>query len=552
MRDKVSASKHGKDVFMERFKAYYLVLFSVAFIAIYQNCGNFASNDLASTLEGGPVPTISSSIAGPTTVTPIPIQVNFNREVVGMSIAAVQVTRGVASNFRVVQDGRNFTFDVTPSDWGDVIVYIPPRAVKDTIGKESMPSNTFSIVFGTSNGNRFLVDIVDERKFPFYFNKTGAGIPFGTPCAITAQSNERDVTCILDIPEGDVYFHGFEFNFQSPPGMCRYIERTNYSYYNYETGIGPKNISVFVNENNEPHPGCGATNAARCASIDGGPIVTEAIMLNPPADLEIVGVTGANPLCRYDYTGVGGPNCCLGNYRLSKSVIPKRVNVGDPTPAAVISGPLDLNWGGSFKGCLGGPGADDAMWPKTSDGFPINLIESAANGVNAKYKIQKPIDLYDYYSISAANYYTPSATDRTSLFPGIVSRAPLAIDPITDRRLSSNDQRFYATGVNGTGERLPATSGFYVFTCLDQAWEIKHRIRVQVREWNTYSDFFSFGQTPAGINGSPDVTGTEGVNCNMEFSSGDGCNDLLDWDDVTAGGAAQPRANFFPAALRKR
>ncbi len=539
---------------MKRLTPFYVGLFVIAFTSLYQNCGDFASEDLNSSLEGGPVPTIGSPVSGPTTATPIPFVLNFDVTIYGMNQNLINVTNGVVTNFKTVSEGRNYSFDVTPTNWGDVIVYLPPRAVKDGIGKDSMPSNTFSIIFGSATSNRFEISVTDNRKFPFYFNKNGA--PFGTPCAIQAQSNERDVTCTLDIAEGDLHFNGFELNYQSPPGMCRYIQYETYSYYNYETGIGPKNVTVYLNRNNTPHPGCGATNASFCYRLDNNPTVFLAnAALTATQEVSEVNRETLIPTCRYDYSIKGGPNCCLGGYNLTTNVIGLRASPTDPEPANIESPKPFTTWGGDFKNCLAGPGADDG-WPKTKDGFPIPQILYSASGLIEKHVVAPPLSLFDGYNISAANFFAPgNLANNTGLhyhtgrtFTTLESVFPIAIDPIDDRFVSVATAQAYFP----TGERMPETSPYYSFTCLDQAWEVLHRVRVQVREWNTYREFLDYG-TSRGATGNPDIVGQEGVNCNMEFMSGDGCNDSFDWDDIaTAAGVNADRGAYFPSAPYKK
>jgi hypothetical protein len=59
-------------------------------------------------------------------------------------------------------------------------------------------------------------------------------------------------------------------------------------------------------------------------------------------------------------------------------------------------------------------------------------------------------------------------------------------------------------------------SDTYDFTCLDAAKDIRQRIRLFVREWNTHS---------IAEGGDPDVTGAE------PGYAGEPLNDLADWTD---------------------
>jgi hypothetical protein len=70
-------------------------------------------------------------------------------------------------------------------------------------------------------------------------------------------------------------------------------------------------------------------------------------------------------------------------------------------------------------------------------------------------------------------------------------------------------------------------SDTYEFQCLDTAKEIKNRIRLMIREWNTDADFVE--------GGDPDAGGAEG-----SFPA-EPNNDYLDWNDF---GDTYPASNL--------
>jgi hypothetical protein len=64
--------------------------------------------------------------------------------------------------------------------------------------------------------------------------------------------------------------------------------------------------------------------------------------------------------------------------------------------------------------------------------------------------------------------------------------------------------------------------------------EMKNRIRVYIRDWNTLEEFNRYG-TSQGAEGNPDQKGVESVQCDYELSDNvvfDKCNDAQDWDDL--------------------
>ena len=53
---------------------------------------------------------------------------------------------------------------------------------------------------------------------------------------------------------------------------------------------------------------------------------------------------------------------------------------------------------------------------------------------------------------------------------------------------------------------------FITWSCLDNAKEVKHRIHLLIREWNTQEEFNRFKESN-GSRGDPDTEGIEGSGC---------------------------------------
>ena len=264
------------------------------------------------------------------------------------------------------------------------------------------------------------------------------------------------------------------------------------------------------------------------------------------------------PTCRYDYTKTDGPNCCVGPYRLT--VHKTRDNAG--TIVADLGAAEQYLWDGKFGDCMGGPAADDTNWPKIkSSGAPADgVVEYAASGINEEYQIQAPnvTSFAVPVNISAINSFTNVAGNTPhahtvqfwngTALVNVTSNLPYGIEPIADR----------------SGDGLDATNSNFVFDCLDEAFEVKHRIRMKAREWNTYAAYLAYGAS-AGATVSPDVVGIEGTICTERILvSGGYCNDNMDWDDtfpigvgnqagfqtLRVGGYVGERYNYFPRIPR--
>ena len=140
---------------------------------------------------------------------------------------------------------------------------------------------------------------------------------------------------------------------------------------------------------------------------------------------------------------------------------------------------------------------------------------------------------------------TPISHFHRGFYSSDHSNKPYAFDPIDDRSGSSVE------GLNDS----------FKFECLDEAFEVKHRITVAIREWNAFDHWETYGtqrgfmssQQPNAPSGTvtitPDSTGEEAVpgsaprpvgnacgygnfgSPGLPFNLITRCNDIQDWDD---------------------
>ena len=138
----------------------------------------------------------------------------------------------------------------------------------------------------------------------------------------------------------------------------------------------------------------------------------------------------------------------------------------------------------------------DDGFPKDAQGFPrLKLEYVASDGTNEAYVVPSPISKNLASNVYASNFYNPA--DHGGTIP-VSMRVP--------------------------GAGLRGTSPFYEIQCLDREMEFIARIRVQVREWNSLTEF-ALG---AGV-GNPDAGGNEAGFGNPLI------NDFFDWKDFGAG-----------------
>ncbi|MFN0061151.1 MAG: hypothetical protein ACKVPX_01340 [Myxococcaceae bacterium] len=381
---------------------------------------------------------------------------------------------------------------------------------------------------GVVSEGAFFVRTLDEDKFPFFIRGPEGLVE---QCQILTGQASQDVTCYLEMMEGDVHFQPLTLRYNVPSQMCEYFEFRNYHYYNFEVGHGASSIVILKDVNL-----LGDVVSATCTADGVDCSMSREAFVN---------VQTETATCAFDYSP-DLPNCCFGRYAMS--VTTRADTDGNPgTPPVVTTSSSLRDWGGALEACLSGPAATDAAWPRTVLGRPIaKLWDVNDKGINGGYRIEAPINISGYPgTFHTANFFTDGLHNHSGLVtPGRISRLPYALDPIDDRS---------GTDISGTYFGAP-TQDAYEFRCLDKAYEVINRIRVYVREWNTKAEFEAFGAS-AGAAGNPDVVGRESVDCEYELDLS-GCNDGADWDDLvpvggySLGGVAG-RPGYFPSEPRR-
>ncbi len=302
----------------------------------------------------------------------------------------------------------------------------------------------------------------------------------------TLVDNESDILCWLEAEEMQLYFNGADFQINSPPGFCEYIQVKPYYYWNEQ----PKNTNKIVEERV-----CAENNTA-CASVGG------------PKD--------ANVTCEGDYTDLGGPNCDEGiitlyNINVTADVPEDPATVAIEFKLGLISQTTStINCGGKRTNCYGGPGKDFAV---NSGGFPVPTNYLAYTGQSVNYSVTAPGPLgKDYGGNQYISNYTQTFTIGPYVYDYTIINTLTGMDRYS-KFISASASRFVTSasyndigdtsfasynGVVATSaaitdiaiDPLKGTSSlykvqpFYEFSCLNFSQEVKGRIRVQIREWN--------------------------------------------------------------------
>ncbi len=380
----------------------------------------------------------------------------------------------------------------------------------------SNASTGSSVVPGSSNGvtdpNQLYVGVNSDINKIVHVHQLGQ---FSKPCSIPFGSTKQDLTCIIDVPEGEIVHIGMSMKYNVPPDMCNYFERKPYWYYKNEVGVGPVSLTVTRTLTN------GLFTSATC-SVDGSP----AAACNAPGLEATIDPKTLIPTCIYDRSKTGGVNGCLGSYVMA---INETNTVTAPPSTTVSNFQQAAAWGGSISTVIGGPGSQG--WPAGPGGYPITQFVAALGGIPNQTYTMPPTLIGE--TLSIANYYKPLIHDHRGFVSATRSTLPYFIAPIDD--------------LNGSA--LFTAQDSYEFSCVDAAQETIHRIRVYVREWNTRQDFNDYVASN-GATEVPDRGGVEGVSCNGLVGP---CNDFIDSDDFLAnlGGLydttmANLRPLFFP------
>ncbi len=338
-----------------------------------------------------------------------------------------------------------------------------------------------------------------------------------------------DMKCYLDIMEGDLYVHDLEVQYNAPPGLCNYVYISPAWHWNEPVGYGPSTVEIWLDASGDTPivDSCHATHGN--IPNDGAPPLPISIAAPTCANHnELTDTTNPDgPTCVYNRSTSGYSDCCLGSYT-------KIVHSDDGTAVSTTSSVE--SWGGDPSSCLS-PFIGNGWEHFNAANFPVPYIQhvprdSSDNptGLNNSLNLTSNASTSKVTYSTWANHYEGVTTALPLLGPhyhtefyggGGESNKPYSVDPITD--LSGNSVRM--SGYD---------NGAWTFSCLDSALEVKQRIKLYVREWNTLADFVLY-QTSGGATYNPDVTGSEGIGCDYDDVFGGSCNDLADFGDILNG-----------------
>ncbi len=346
------------------------------------------------------------------------------------------------------------------------------------------PSEAAGMFFKmTSDTAELTLHRADVQYQDAAFNRQDAGTTnLTTECRIETSDtgDDRDIFCIAEIEELDLFFSDLTLQYHVPPSMCSYVRFVPYHFWAYEPGAGPTATSHEVLSN-------GTIN-------------------------DVLNTSNGVPQCDYKYED--GPNCCTGEFAQTITTY--------NTDGTFETDTTNQEWGGNPASCLSGP----ALSPEWQgyigdDGYPQARLEYVEGvGFNNTFKITGAIrskfgsDQLFRNNVWAANFYNPTDHPAAS-GNGYVLGSNDGDRPVALRIPDT---------VTGLDIYMPEDS--YILSCLDRADEVLARIRLMIRDWND-------AEIVSG--GNPDDTGTD-----PGFPD-DSLNDRYDWLDI---GAFYPASNM--------
>ncbi len=403
----------------------------------------------------------------------------------------------------------------------------------------------------------------------------------------------RDITCFMEAEEYALYFNGYKINATSDAGTCNYISATPYTYYQYQPGVSarmdgsPREVVKFnCSETAKQLHGAavlhtdatssfganasGSTTVTQLCgkyvNIDGTTAVSYGT-LDLSATTSPVTLVSDEDLCSFNYQDEG-VNCDEGQVRVhTVSVDNLLVGAVNTLTATDASSEL-IDCGGKVKNCIGGAAPQIVGETAFKDQGKILRIAQipAEGGSNTAISLAADLSRESNFYFSnfmrqcsgmpnfttAANFNTgsvfspgfdpdvmeeyarlgttlPPATQEKDALHGQFDVITLADDPfragIPDADIAIGDLR-----ENWSNFHIQARP-FHSFECLDQALDVKARIRLVVREWNR-----NFSPTTQEFRYISDVfsatakmdAGSAQTNNYLVY---DQFNDVADWDD---------------------
>lgn len=494
-----------------------------------------------------------------------PIEANSNVDDMNPYVAAVEINEQVrtAPEF-VAYRGDKFTLfsDVT---YGSSIIYsvsptLPTGLTLDQAtgiltGTPTEPSARATYTLTASNGignetYTFYLEVKDQfnvlnttaNASSYILHKSGLG-NFTAGCRVTQDQidislsgteevNDKDILCLLEAGELDLYFSGITLKSTSGFGMCEYVRFKPFKFWRYEYNITTPVAGTYYVHN---FGTCGTGTTPTCA---GGLCTVSAA--------GVMATTAGTDLnaCLSDYTtqfGSDYPNCDDGSYH-SVTWSDTDAN-GDCEPTIPIA---LTSCGGEPGACYAGPVLEQFSTAQLTLGIDSTLYSSFA-GFNQSWSFISPLTKGNITNKRLANFTIANSAGGSYTYNSGASH-------LESQYLFNTYQwdAYAAVDASGVAASPFSTldgydvSPYYEYECLDYAQDLIARIRVVVRDWDR-----TF--TPASNSSDKiieQITGTAAFAAASPVFTGVGTNfndDAGDFDNELPISPAYAFSNLLPA-----
>jgi hypothetical protein len=385
--------------------------------------------------------------------------------------------------------------------------------------------------------NYFYVHHKAEQGILRYTHKDVAAGAWSDKCQIDLDSEDpaaRDITCKTESTELDLMHAGLTLKYNVPDHPnCPYLMVMTPFYFRHQppTSVASEQPPSLVTVTTDQGAGTVTVTSDNGNVIDYG---------------------GGAYGCRYDYSKVyeGGPDCCFGKYAEVAVTIP-----ADPANETTTT-TTAKEWSGRVSSCLSGVGMEKQEL--TDDGWPMmtiyRLIEQSSlldfkisgmgKEVMSPIKVERKPTVRPLFSLASSSALKNFADETT---PGGLLYGEISMEGIFKKKYGST--RYLSNYIADTSvASLPRAFSdivnyfnpgnyysrdgepyYYTFICLDQGKEVYSRIRLMVREWNTYSALKA-AQEPT--SGEDDTSGNEDFPNTPPFPKAD----YTDWKDLMDAG----------------
>lgn len=359
---------------------------------------------------------------------------------------------------------------------------------------EATTSETFTITATNSIGSTTSVfdievvdyfEVIDIRNGPSYVLHKEGRFNNNRACRVNKKAIENfsdsssdpqlynviDIDCFMEVGENDLYNLGLDFQVDSGPDVCEFVDYYPYSYWQFQPRIStiPTSVDVaYITSDSCENDNGDRSGQAVLRSVDGISLGESdnvaAATINGWSSFNFDEDTFCDGNYRDDYTSAGNLRTCdFGTERHWEISLSDGTSSGCKVEVKQVTN----NCNGSRSECLAGAATEQYSSADIDNGV-IRTTIPASNGLITNFDYLAPISQGHNTNISLANY-TASNSCTSSSFEysshGWFER--------TDISLSNN-----------IADPFMAAQPFYTFACTNSGGEIKARIRVMVRDWN--------------------------------------------------------------------